>query len=454
MDLQASFITHIKQAQLFSPADQLLLAVSGGVDSVVLCELCKRSGFDFSILHCHFQLRGAESDRDESFTRDLATHYKVPFLSKRFDTTAFAAEHKLSIQEAARELRYHWFEEQVQLHRAAQETPTRSVWLLTAHHADDNNETVLLHLFRGTGLTGLTGIPPAISFVRRPLLPFPKSALLAFAHVAGLAFVEDSSNSSLKYTRNAIRNELMPVLQRLYPQIADTLQAFILRFREIDALYQLQVAQLKKKLLQPKGAELHIPILLLKKYNNRALVFELIRDFGFSEKQVDEVFRLMESESGRYLVSPAAGYRIIRHRRWLIISAAATSNAITIPIDVPDQTIGVPGGSLTIHTSNELQPSNSPLVATIDVRQVVYPLLLRKAKTGDYFYPLGMRRKKKIARFLIDLQLSRTQKEQVWVIESNGRIIWVVGHRIDDRCKITPGTKEVVRLSWQPDAML
>ena len=473
MDLLQRFLEHIKEQGLFSPKDRLLLAVSGGLDSVVLCELCKKAGYDFLIAHCNFQLRGEESGRDEEFVKALGEKYKVEVKVKRFETEQYAGENKLSIQEAARKLRYEWFAEIVGLARrsfseggsresgvVSQESgvntvPTESIHhspftihLLTAHHSDDNTETLLMNFFRGTGLHGLTGIPEKSGHLRRPLLPFTKEELLAFAKEQQLGFVEDSSNLSSKYTRNYFRNELIPAIRKVYPQVKENLQDNIDRFKEIEKLYRLSVEGIIKKLSKTKGKEVHIPVKQLMGYGNRALIYELISPYGFSEKQVEEVVKLAASESGKYISSPEGGFRIIKHRHWFIISPAEGKESENIIIEDGVYAVPFAKGNLTIKRL-PVHPSSFTLhdsVASLDSKDITFPLLLRKWKTGDYFYPLGMKKKKKIARFLIDSKLSKTEKENVWVLESAQRIIWVVGHRIDERFKITEKTKEVLSL--------
>jgi len=435
------FKEHLKNSNLFSPKDKLLLAVSGGVDSVVLCELCKQAGYTFSIAHCNFKLRDQESERDKEFVCGLAKKYSVDFYLKEFDTEKFAKENKLSIQEAARKLRYDWFAELIVTHDSQLTT------LLTAHHADDNIETVLMNLFRGTGLHGLTGIPPSINYIKRPLLAFSKEELIQFAKENNLEFVEDSSNLSNKYTRNFFRHEIIPLITNAYPQVQENLQNNIDRFKEIEKLYRISVAEIKKKLCKVKRNEVHIPVKQLMGYNNKALIYEIISEYGFSEKQIEEVIRLAESDSGRYINSPDNVYRIIKHRHWFIISPASSGEVENFIIEKEDSPIKFPLGILKLETTSNIEPQTSNMVATLDAKEIEFPLLLRKWKQGDYFYPLGMKKKKKLARFFIDQKLSKTQKENAWVIEMNKKIIWVVGNRIDERFKIADKTRSVLKIS-------
>lgn len=439
MDVLVRFEAYCKEKQLFTKQHKLLLAVSGGVDSVVLCELCKQAGFQFQIAHCNFQLRQEESVRDELFVKKLGEKYQVTVFSKKFDTEKFAVDHKISIQEAARFLRYTWFEELTQ---------ESGAYLLTAHHADDSVETVLMNLFRGTGLHGMTGIPVKNKNIRRPLLWMTKEEIRLFVASNLLSYVEDSSNQSSKYTRNYFRNELIPAIRTIYPQATGNVLDTIERFKEIEKIYLLAINDWKNKLYKRKGTEIHIPIKQLLQIDNKALIFEIISEFGFTEKQIDELLKLSNSDSGRYIESPDSHFRIIKHRHWFIISPMASTEVSTIAINEGQQKIRFEAGVLDFEkiTKVNLQLKETT-IAQVDAKELKFPMLLRKYKTGDYFYPLGMRKKKKLSRFFIDQKFSKTEKENCWVLESNGKIIWIVGHRIDDRFKVSESTKNIIRIT-------
>lgn len=456
MNLLEKFKENIKHQNLFQQKDRILLAVSGGVDSVVLCELCKQAGFDFVIAHCNFQLRGAESERDEAFVRSLSDRYQVEVLVKKYETEKYAAEKKLSIQVTARELRYGWFnellkEKDIGFTNEVQGSPFRGLGgILTAHHANDNIETLLMNFFKGTGINGLHGILPKQNKIIRPLLFAKKEELLAFAAENSLKFVEDSSNASDKYTRNYFRNELIPGLQKVFPQVEENLLNNLERFREIELLYQQSIDLHKKKLLEQKGNEIHIPVLkLLKAEPLHTIVYEIINNFGFTAHQTDEVVALLKSESGKYVQS--SSHRIIRNRNWLIIAPVQTIEANHVLIEA-EGNVEFAAGSLQLKKILNSQSSilNNNSIAQLNAAEITFPLLLRKWKKGDYFYPLGMQKKKKLSRFLGDLKLSLTQKEKTWVIEMDKKIIWVVGLRIDDRFKLTDNTQEVLQIQLFP----
>jgi tRNA(Ile)-lysidine synthase len=468
MNLLQRFQQYIFDHHLFSKNDTLLLAVSGGVDSVVLCELCKQAGYQFIIAHCNFQLRAAESQRDAAFVEQLAQTYNVPFLKKEFDTAEYAERHKLSIQEAARELRYEWFAALLkpeagskmyetletgthnQQPATGNRQPVTGNWLLTAHHLDDNVETMLMHFFRGTGIHGLRGMLPKQGPIVRPLLFARKQELKQFATDHNLSWVEDSSNALDKYSRNYFRHQLIPLVQQIYPEAENNLAANLRRFAEMEVLYEQALETHKKRLLEFKGNEVHIPVLKLQKSEPlHSIVYEIIKDYGFSPAQVEEVIKLLASESGRYVRS--ATHRIIKNRRWLIIAPAESEQPQTVVIDAEENRIVFENGVLVLEQlkSKNVQPGNDATIACIDQSAVQFPLLLRKWKKGDYFYPLGLKKKKKLARFFIDQKLSMTDKEKVWVLESNKKILWVVGLRIDDRFKITGATKKVLQIKLE-----
>ena len=493
MDLLEKYKAYIKKEHLFQPKDKLLLAVSGGVDSVVLCELCKQAGYDFTIAHCNFQLRGADSDRDETFVKTLGKKYGVEVFVKKFDTNTVAKLEKKSIEEAARDLRYEWFYEltgneqkaisnrQLAMGNEQQAISNRQLamgneqqamdnrqestgndatgsncqlpianWVLTAHHADDNIETLLMNFFRGTGIKGLHGILPKQGRIIRPLLFARRGELEDFAKKNELDFVTDHTNAGNEYTRNYFRNTIIPLVSERYPEVKENLLKNIHRFGETEILYRQAIEWHKKKLMEQKGNEVHIPVLKLMKLDAAAsIIYEIIKVYGFTAHQTEEVMGILQSESGKYIQSPS--HRIIKNRNWLIISPNQSTEAEHILIEGPVVNLQFAIGNLQIKA---LHFADCPLpiadsIAMLDASKITFPLLLRRWQTGDYFYPLGMNKKKKLSRFFIDQKLSLTQKEKVWVIESGKKIIWVVGMRIDDRFKLLANTKEILEFNFK-----
>jgi len=275
--------------------------------------------------------------------------------------------------------------------------------------------------------------------------------LIQFAKENKLEFVEDSSNQSTKYTRNLFRNEIIPLVTKVYPQLKTNLLDNIGRFSEIQKLYQISINEFRKKLCKVKNDEVHIPIKQLMSYHNRALIFEIISGYGFTEKQVDEVIKLAEAESGKFIQSPSTDHRIIKFRNWFIISKDQSDNSETIVIEEGVKNLQIAIGRLQIKCLSvaDCKLPTADSVACLDAGEIVYPLILRKWKQGDYFYPLGMKKKKKLARFFIDQRLSKTDREKTWVMEMNKKIVWVVGLRIDERFRITEKTKTVLKISLE-----
>jgi tRNA(Ile)-lysidine synthase len=448
MELIDSFKKHwqSKFNQLLAAGEAIILASSGGLDSTVLAHLLKANQIPFVLAHANFKLRGEESTRDQDFVQELGLQLNVPVFIKQFETELYAAEAKLSIQEAAREIRYNWFTELL----VGQNKDFRLSGIATAHHTDDSIETMLMHFFRGTGIEGLTGIPAwhREKRVIRPLLPFTRKELESFALLKGIKFITDSSNSKDDYTRNYFRNQLIPQLEEVFPQVRDNLQRNLTRFEEAAVLYQNGVNQTILKLIEPKGKEWHISILKWKKVNPlQTITWEIIRKFGFSANQTKEVIKLFDADNASTIQSPS--HRIIKNRVWMIIAPIAHEIENNIIINEP--------GKYSFEKENveiKLVKNGLPIkknetgVEFLDASNIQFPLLLRKYKIGDYFYPLGMTKKKKLAKFFIDAKLSKTEKESVWVLEMDKKIIAVIGHRIDNRFKYSDKSTNLLQIIY------
>jgi tRNA(Ile)-lysidine synthase len=479
--LQTRFTNFLREERLWHTGDRWLLAVSGGLDSVVLAHLCVQAGIEGPIVHCNFQLRGAESERDEAFVRALAERYDRAFHVARFDTAAYATAHKVSIQVAARELRYTWFRQLLgaadaeALAPAAAQRAPRLAAIATAHHLDDNIETMLMNLFKGTGATGLRGMLPFQEQIVRPLLFASREDIEAYATAEGLPHVEDSSNAGDTYTRNFVRHKVLPLLEERFPDVRGNLAANLARFRDLEDLYRQAVTRHLEDLLEPgRGGEWRVAVAKLEKVRPlETILFELLKPFGFTPAQAGEAIALLHTTSGHFVAS--ATHRVIRDRRFLVICAPTDPAVSQVAVEEGQTQVTFPGGTISIAVEPAPVSGNAegtaaanaraasghaapprlaarpaePL-ALLDAARVTFPLLLRRWKAGDYFYPLGMAKKKKLARFFIDNKLSLADKEKVWVLESGGRILWVVGHRIDDRCKVTAATSRVLRLEWTP----
>lgn len=422
---------------------RFLVGVSGGIDSVVLAHLCKKNGFEFAIGHCNFHLREEESNRDEKFVRELAKLYQVELFVENFDTTTFAAENKLSVQEAARDLRYQFFA------RICSENGFD--YTMLAHHADDNIETLLMNFCRGTGIKGLKGIP-AVSkkqvIFLRPLLGARRAEIVECARINELVWAEDSSNESIKYTRNYFRHEVIPAISKVYPSVEANIIDNAERFRKIDNFYSRAIEQTKKDITVYLDGEARIAVKKLLPFASTSLIYEIISSYGFGEKQVPDFLNLLNGQSGRFIEN--AKYQLIRHDKWIIFSLRSPEASV-VTIGENESAIEFAYGSLVMEKleKTDFRMDPSPHIAFADARHIEFPLVLRKWKQGDYFYPLGMPKKKKLARFLIDTKLSKNKKDDVWVLESNKRIVWVVGMRIDHRFRIQESTMQLFKFTFK-----
>ena len=450
-NLLNAFKKYIQQEKLYQPNTQWLLAISGGVDSIVLLHLCLQVNIPVILAHANFQLRGEESNRDEDFVNQLATQHQLPIHVKRFDTKAYTIEHKLSTQVAARELRYSWFNDLTLDLSNGEGKKAKQLYIATAHHADDNVETVLINFFKGTGISGLHGILPKQKNIIRPLLFATKKEILDYAKKENLKWVEDSSNATDTYTRNAVRHQLIPVIENIFPTAQQNLQQNILKFRDAEILYQQALQQWIKKLCTHKNQECHIPVnRLVQLPAAQTILFEIIRTYHFTSAQVQDAWALTTADSGKWIQSPT--HRIIRNRAWLIITPLQSTQTQHIVIDHFDDVVHYPEGIVQAKnvSAEKCNIEANTQIAYLDAKHIHFPLLLRPWAQGDYFYPLGLGKKKKLSRFFIDQKLSLPEKEKVWVLEMDKKIIWIIGYRIDDRFKVTPQTKTVLKIERRP----
>ena len=420
-----------------------LLAVSGGVDSVVLAHLMHQIGAKCTIAHVNFQLRGSESVRDEHFVRQLATQFNYPILVQSFETAKYAEAYKMGIQEAAREIRYTWFESIIK-------TLDQPAFLLTAHHADDQVETVLMQFFRGTGVHGLTGIAPYRKDsipLARPLLAFTKAAIQAYALEHGLNFVEDSSNAKDDYTRNYIRNQLMPQVTQLYANASQNILNTVERLKEADEIISETVNIFWKKYLRKyKGIDCIDIVQWQKVTQYETYTWGLIKNLGFRPQQITEVHKLLSANTGAYMVSDT--HKLVKYKN--MIQIVPLSNTMEHQLIYGEGVLQLTQFSIKVEALSREALGEIPTdkkVACIDADSLDWPLLIRSWQPTDYFYPLGINKKKKLNHFLGAAKLSLIEKEKQTVIASGDRILWVVGQRIDHRFRITEHTKQIVRLT-------
>ena len=431
--LQA-FIAHIRQQHLFPTGQQVLLAVSGGIDSVVLTHLMHSAGFPFAIAHCNFHLRPSDCDRDETFVRQLANTYNVPIHVAQFDTLAHAAHNHQSIEQAARQLRYDYFEQLRQQHDYAA--------ILTAHHRDDSTETFFLNLLRGTGLAGLHGILPIQGHIVRPLLPFGRSDIEAYAAQHNLRHVEDSTNTSLDYLRNQVRHRLLPLLRELQSAADHTLQQTILHLQSTEQLYQTLLTPLLQQLSHPlPDGTIRIDLcdnlpdpLHTSPQLRQQLYFELLKPYGFNAATVANI--LAATQSGKTYHSPSHTAYLDRNHLILqpIISQPSGSEALP---------------RLTIDTTSpeKINPKALPHdLAAFDGDTVTLPLRLRHWHTGDRFQPFGMAHGTQLlSDYFSDHKYSQLDKQkQLLLVDASDSILWIVGRRTSHPHRITPSTRLVL----------
>jgi tRNA(Ile)-lysidine synthase len=429
-----SFRSFISQHQLFNTADRILLAVSGGKDSVLMVHLFKLAGYEFGIAHCNFNLRAEESQRDEAFVKMLAATLDVPFHVTHFNTKAYAKENRCSTQMAARDLRYQWFEE----------IRTRESYtcIALAHHQNDAMETLLINLTRGTGVAGLHGIAPKRDRLIRPLLFLTRNDIEQIISRENIDYVEDSSNLSDHYARNKIRLNVIPQLKDINPNLEHTFASNIQRFQEVEAVIQLTVQKIRAEIAKQTSIGITMPLHEIKALHPRKLLcYELLKPYGFTESLVGEVLESLDKQSGTSFYSET--HRLTLDRLQLLITPIAAQKISNLLIHPSDQSIDLPTQTLTIHyaAGNAFASDGN---AYVDYDLLIFPLVVRSRQPGDVFMPLGMKTFKKLSNFLVDEKVSLPEKDQVpLIINGNGAVIWVGGLRQDNRFKVQATTKKV-----------
>lgn len=428
-------------ADVYPANTELIVAVSGGVDSIVLAYVLDQLGFQFVIAHCNFHLRGEESNRDENFVRQYADNIGKPFICKSFDTIAFADECKLGIEAAARELRYAWFRQLAEERKKEKMLP-----IFVAHHANDNVETVLINFFRGCGIAGLHGIFPVKDGIYRPLLFAKRKNIISFALSQQLKWIEDSSNRDEKYTRNFLRHNIIPELTSAFPTIEQNILDNIGRFQEVETLYGEYITLLKTQLLCCVDCNWQINIEQLKKQKALStIVYELFKKFGFHANQTNEILKLLDAETGAQLASDT--HLIWKDRGSLIISEKETHADETMIWYEDSEKIILPDGSCIVRKNNIVDNISNTTVR-LDKDALQFPLTVRHWQEGDFFYPYGMLGKKKLAKYFIDLKIPNPVKHKIWIVTSGDNIVWVVGYRADRRFTVKDTTKNSYNLSF------
>ncbi len=438
--MKKAFATLLDSSFSFLKQNPILLAVSGGIDSMVLTHLCHEAGLDFAIAHCNFKLRGLESDADAVFVSELAVQLGRKIFIQEFDTKAYAVDQKVSIQMAARELRYAWFEEVCEKNAFE--------YLVTAHHAQDDLETFLINLGRGTGLDGLTGIPVKNKQIVRPLLNISREQIRTYAEEQEISWREDSSNETDNYLRNHLRHHAIPALVEASDRFLNGFQKSVEHLQESRDLLEDYTALLYSKIVTETFSGYELSIVELQKIpHTKAVLYQLLKGFGFTAW--DDIYDLIDAQSGKYVSS--TDFRLIKDREKLILTRQKLEILADYFLDENSQDLTLPGLLLKQQNLNQFEACEAN-EAIFDKGLLQYPLHIRKWEEGDTFAPFGMNgKKKKLSKLFKDLKYSAVDKEAAWVVCSDSEIIWVVGVRSDERFKVSPSTTQFVKLSAHYD---
>lgn len=436
-EMLKQFKKFISDNNMIMSGDRILLAVSGGIDSMVMAHLFFQLGNETGIAHCNFSLRAEESDDDEKLVKKFASDNNIPFYSTVFKTKEVAQEKGLSIQMAARDLRYEWFEEIRLKHNYDS--------VAVAHNLNDNIETLIINLTRGTGLSGLTGIRPVNNKIIRPILFATRKTIVDYCNSVGLAFREDKSNADVKYTRNKIRHLVIPVLKEINPSIETTLNESAERFYELNEIISEFVSKLRTEITESKKNAITFNISKLRKYiNNRSVIYELFKPFNLTNAQLNDLLKIIIGKTGGWISTGT--HRIIKNRKDLIISGEESGKKEKFIVKNITGLKNVPpiksAEYITITDSYEI-PSET-VIACVNAEKLLFPVVIRKWEAGDFFYPLGMKQKKKLSDYFIDKKFSIIDKENIFILESDGKIVWIIGERLDNRFRITPSTKRAL----------
>jgi len=433
------FKKFITDNNLIKKGDRILLAVSGGIDSMVMTHLFLQIGIELGIAHCNFSLRADESDLDEEMVRKYAADHNIPFFTKKFETNVYAKKKRVSVQMAARELRYKWFEE------------IRNQFgfdaISVAHNLNDNIETLLINLIRGTGITGLTGMKPSVNRIIRPMLFATRNNIKEYCDLHNVQFREDRSNADTKYIRNKIRHLIIPLLKEINPAFESTLNETAERFTGINEVVNEYIDDLREKLSEQEDKFITFNVNSLKSHiKNKTVLFELFKPFGISNVQLNDLMKVIEGKTGGQIYTHT--HRIIKNRREIIVSDENIGDDTFHLIKNLQGFRKVPGLSSAgyINITDSFEISVDPFIACLDSEKLSFPFIIRRWKAGDYFYPLGMKQKKKLSDYFIDNKYSSIDKENRLILESDGKIVWIIGDRIDNRFKITKSTKKALIL--------
>ena len=432
------FKQHLHQNFPFLEDSKLLIAISGGIDSVVLAHLCSQLNLNFSLCHCNFNLRGQESDDDEAFVTSLAKSLKTLVYTTSFETEKYATKNKVSIQVAARDLRYTWFYKLLDANQYD--------YVLTAHNTNDNLETFIINLTRGSGLEGFTGIPPVNQKSVRPLLAFSRDDITLFAIKNGIVWREDRSNASIKYVRNKVRHKIIPILKELNPHVLESFQNTIEYLNESQSIINDAVKNITANVVSYENDVLKISCKEIAKLSNKkAYLYQLLQGYGFTAW--NDIVDLISAQPGKQVFSNT--HRLLKDRNFLILTTINKSQSIKGPILIDQKVSEITNPiKLTIQNTDDYTSKNKEQII-IDKDLVNYPLSLKKWHHGDAMYPTGMIGSKKISQLFKDNKLSLLDKEKIWMLtDAKDHIIWVIGLRQDRRYLANKTSKNRLKISY------
>jgi len=433
---------YISDYQLLEKDDKILLTISGGADSVVLFQLFIELKINFAMAHCNFKLRKNDSDEDEKFVKKLAEFYKIELFTKSFDTKNYATQNKLSIEMAARELRYSWFYELAENYKFTK--------IATAHHKDDNVETILLNLCRKTGLKGLTGIQNKNEKLIRPLLFATKKDIIDYCEKNKIEFRTDKSNFETDYQRNKIRHKIIPEFEKINPAFVNNVIETAENLKQIQIFFNYKLLEFEKECITKNDKFITINIEKIKHFEPIELfLHEYLKNFGFNSATITNIIESFDKQTGKIFLSNE--YKITKERKDLIITKLEKNEIQNFTITQIDKKLLLNENEFLNFSikNNSEKISTETNFAFLDFDKLVFPLTVRHWKTGDYFYPIGMKNKKKLSDFLKDQKLSNYEKTNIWILESDNKIVWIINYRIDNRFKITDKTKTIQLIEYQ-----
>ena len=427
---------YIKKHQLLNHSERIIVGLSGGADSVALLHLLIKLNYDCIGAHCNFHLRGEESDRDEAFVTRIAAEWNIPLFKIDFNTTQIASERKISIEMAARDLRYEWFEK-IRIQEQSQA-------ICVAHHQDDNVETMLINLIRGTGIRGLSGMRLKNNYVVRPFLELSQKEILDYIKEEGLSYVTDSTNMETDIVRNKIRLEVLPLLESINPSVKDSLVYTMENLDSAKTVYEKAIETQKSQVFNPQTGVINIDC-LKSCYSPEAMLYEILRDYHFNREVIRKIWQAIDTQSGKEFYSPT--HRLVKDRdNFLLLPLLEhDTNEYTLSESTEELIDPLPM-QIKRKSIDSFQMIYSGNIACLDADQLQFPLKLRRWKEGDRFMPFGMNNFQKLSDFFNNNKFSKPQKETTWLLTSGTDIVWLIGYRIDNRYKITEQTKNVIIL--------